>query len=146
MSDNDASGSYDKPDTTYVTDTTYDHAAAASGAQSTKGGKAAKWGGIFVAIAGGVTVLGAIFGDDLPKCDSSVSRGMIADLYTQVPLNTTQATVAELTGIAETGHDEEAKTRTCQATLIDSAGAQHAIVWSTTDAGETYNYELEVKS
>lgn len=145
MSDNDASGSYEKPDYSYENDTTYDHTTPAGGGAA-KGGKAAKWTTAFVAVVGGLGVIGAIFGDDLPKCDSSTSRGMIEDLYPQVPMNTAQATVTDLTGIAETAYDKEAKVRTCRATLIDSAGTQHGVVWTTTDVGETYDYELEVQS
>ena len=142
MSDNDASGTYDKPDYSYQDDSPHETATAAAG----KGGKASKWIVGLVAVVGGLGTLGAIFGDSLPKCDSSISRGMIEDLYLQVPLNTAQTTVSDLTGITETAYDKEAKVRSCQATLIDSAGTQHAIVWSTTDAGETYNYEMEVQS
>jgi hypothetical protein len=145
MSENDASGSYDKPDYDYRDDTNYDRTVLAGG-EAAKGGKASKWTVALVAVVGGLGAIGAIFGDSLPKCDSSTSRGMIEDLYLQVPLNTAQATVADLTGITETAYDKDAKVRSCQATLIDSAGAQHAIVWSTTDAGETYDYELEVKT
>ena len=142
MSNNDTSGSYDKPDYDYRDDSSHDTTTAAAG----KGGKASKWAVGFVALVGGLGALGAIFGDVLPKCNSTISLGMIEDLYLQVPLNTAQATVSDLTGITETAYDEDAKVRSCQATLIDSAGAQHAIVWSTTDAGETYNYEMEVQS
>ena len=142
MSDNDAAGSYDKPDYSYQDDSPHETTTAAAG----QGGKTSKWVIAFVGVVGGLGALGAIFGDVLPKCNSTISRGMIEDLYLQVPLNTAQATVTDLTGITETAYDKEAKVRSCQATLIDSAGTQHAIVWSTTDAGETYNYEMEVQS
>lgn len=145
MSDNDASGSYEKPDSTNYDDTIYDRTTPGA-SEGGKGGKASKWTVALVVGVGALGVIGALFGDDLPKCDSSVSRGMISDLYPQVPLNTAQATVTDLTGIAETAYDKEAKVRTCQATLLDSAGGQHAIIWTTADGVDTYDYELEVQS
>lgn len=144
MSDNEASG-VDTHDRSSYEHDPHDHAAPATG-ETGKGGKSSKWLGVLIAVPMVLGVLVGIFGGGLPECDSSSARAMIGDLYPQVPLNTEKATVAGLTDIAETGHDEEAEVRTCRATLLDSLGTERSVLWRITEIEDGYEYELEVKA
>lgn len=144
MSDNEASGT-DRHEYVSYDHTDNDYAAAGAG-EKAKGGKTSKWLGALLAVPLILGVLGGIFGGALPKCDSSSARNMVGDLYPQVPLNTEKATVADLTDIAETGHDEEADVRTCRAKLLDSAGAEFSVRWSITEVADGYEYELELEA
>lgn len=113
---------------------------------SKKTKKTPKWVGVILAVVGGLSVVGALAGEDLPGCDSSAARGMISDLFVQVPANTDKLTVAELKDIDETSYDEATKTRTCRAQLLDSAGTEHAVAWTARQESDSIYYTLEVKS
>lgn len=112
-----------------------------------KGRRSSVWFSLLLALPAvfGLIRIFAGEGSDLPDCDSASSRSMIADLYLQVPLNASQATVAELTGIAETAHDEEGGVRRCGGTIRDSEGALRAVLWSITEIEDGYEYQLELQ-
>lgn len=94
-------------------------------------------GGLWVLLSIGGAVLSA-----LPACDSADTKTLVGQIINDMPLvKAAGAQFVSLKDVTEQGYNEASQLRSCNATLVTTAGEdnlQYHIKWSNKDAGEFY--------
>ncbi|MBU2968762.1 hypothetical protein KO527_05290 [Pseudoalteromonas sp. C2R02] len=82
------------------------------------------------------------FAGGLPSCDSDESTSIVAQIVNDLPVvKRAGEKFIELKSISENGFNEESQLRSCEATLITTAGkdtVQYSVAWQDQDKGEYY--------
>lgn len=83
------------------------------------------------------------FGTGVPSCESKTSISMIEEIYPDIPINFVNASVVNVSVIVETGYNDESKIRSCAAIVRNSASLDTPILYTISEEGDQYYFEVE---